>query len=129
VAGVITLDAVVLIALLDASDAHHDAAFDVLTTHADEELVISPINLAEILVRAAQRGREMELMADVDAIGVRVVPLPDDAPLRLARLRASTGIKMPDCCALLTAEQTGSRLASFDDKLRTAALGRGIALV
>jgi predicted nucleic acid-binding protein len=89
----------------------------------------SPINLAEILVRAAQRGREMELMADVDAIGVRVVPLPDDAPLRLARLRASTGIKMPDCCALLTAEQTGSRLASFDDKLRTAALGRGIALV
>ncbi|HMR50078.1 MAG TPA: PIN domain-containing protein [Arachnia sp.] len=125
----IALDAGVLIAVLDASDIHHDAAVALLTEHADEELVIGPINLAEILVPAAQHGSEAELLADIEALGVSAVPLPDDAALRLARLRASSGVKMPDCCVLLTAEQTGSQVASFDERLRAAAARRGIALV
>ncbi|MFT3886630.1 MAG: type II toxin-antitoxin system VapC family toxin [Arachnia sp.] len=128
-ARVIALDAGVLIAVLDASDVHHTAAVALLTENVDDELFIGPVTLAEILVRAAQQGREGELLADIEALDLHVVPLPDDAALRLARLRASSGAKMPDCCVLLTAEQTGSRLASFDERLRAAAAHRGITLV
>jgi len=48
---------------------------------------------------------------------------------KLARLRAATGLKMPDCCVLLAVETTTARLATFDDRLRKAATARDIDTV
>ena len=56
-------------------------------------------------------------------------PLPEAAALRLADLRAMTGLKMPDCCALLTAEHRGARLATFDNALGRAAGTRGLTVI
>lgn len=125
----IALDAGVLIGLFDASHAHHSAAETLIEDHLDEELTIGPLNLAEVLVGAVRDGREDDMLADLRALAVRVTPLPDDAPARLARLRAATRAKMPDCCVLLTAEQTNARVATFDAALRDAARSRGFATV
>jgi predicted nucleic acid-binding protein len=49
-------------------------------------------------------------------------------PVRLALLRAETGLKLPDCCVLLAAEQSGAAVATFDDRLAGAVTRRGLRL-
>jgi predicted nucleic acid-binding protein len=52
------------------------------------------------------------------------LPFPPDTAIRLAQLRADTGLTMPDCCVLLAAEHLGAGVASCDDRLVRAARGR-----
>lgn len=125
----VVLDAAVVIALLDSTDAHHDAATRLLLDHAAADFVMSPINHGEVLVGPARHGRLDEAVARIEALGVTIEPVPRDAGQQLARLRAETGCKMPDCCALLAARQRGGLVATFDDRLRRSAqhLGLGVA--
>jgi predicted nucleic acid-binding protein len=118
---VITLDASVVIAHLYPLHPHHDVATAYLRASVDEELLIHSLNLAEVLVGGVKAGRRQELLSDLQAIGIRVADRADGEPLRLASLRADTGLKLPDCCALDTALLTGSTLATFDDTLAKAA--------
>ncbi len=37
---------------------------------------------------------------DLRAAGIDAAPHDPDEPLRLAELRATTGLKLPDCCVL-----------------------------
>jgi hypothetical protein len=37
-------------------------------------------------------------------------------PVKLAHLRASTNLTMPECCVILAAEDAHARVASFDDR-------------
>jgi predicted nucleic acid-binding protein len=127
---VIVLDARVLIAMLTPTDVHHRAARELLSPAIidDEELMINPVTLAEVLVLPAREGRAGEVRDLVlNELGVIEVPFPVRAALLLAQLRA-TGIKMPDCCVLMTAMEIGATLASFDDRLRRAATDHGITV-
>jgi predicted nucleic acid-binding protein len=123
---VIVLDASVLIAHLDATDLHHERASALLHDAADEALAASPITLAEVLVGPARAGKVDYATAVLHDLDVTSVPLLEDAPVRLAMLRAGTGLKMPDCCVLLVAEQTHGALATFDDRLAASAAERGL---
>jgi predicted nucleic acid-binding protein len=125
---VIVLDASVLIAHLDATDLHHERASGLLHDAADEALAASPITLAEVLVGPARKGKVDRGRAVLHDLDVTTVPLLDDAPVRLAMLRAGTGLRMPDCCVLLAGEQTHGAVATFDDRLATAAIERGLAV-
>ena len=120
----ITLDASVVIAHLQPRDPHHQAATAFLLANADEPLLIHSLNLAEILVGGVKAGRGPELYDDLRGIGIRVADRPEGEPLRLAALRVETGLKLPDCCALDTALISGSTLATFDDRLASAARTR-----
>lgn len=113
----ITLDASLLIAHLNPRDQHHRAATEFLRDSAGEELVIHSLNLAEVLVGGVRAGRGQEMLTDLEAMGVGVAPRQDGEPLRLANLRAGSGLKLPGCCALDTALTTGSTLATVDDGL------------
>ncbi|WP_169747951.1 type II toxin-antitoxin system VapC family toxin [Pseudonocardia acaciae] len=117
----ITLDACVVIAHLSPRDPHHRAATDYLRRSVSEDFVIHPLNLAEVLAGGVRAGRGQEMLADLEAIGIREAERQAGEPLRLANLRLRTGLKMPDCCALDTAMTTGSTLATFDDALAAAA--------
>lgn len=117
----ITLDASVLIAHLSPADSHHHLATEYLLEASSEDLVIHSLNLAEVLVGGVRVGRGQEMLTDLEAIGIRVADRPDGEPLRLASLRATSGLKLPDCCALDTALTTGSTLATFDAALAKAA--------
>lgn len=125
----IALDAGVLIALFDANDAHHAAAEEIFAANPSEPMTIGPINQAEVLVRAARENRDQQMLADLRALGITTTALPDDAATRLARLRANTRSRMPDCCVLLTAEQTSARVATFDEGLQESARSIGLAVV
>lgn len=124
----IVLDASVLIAHLDGADAHHDEATDLLVSAAEDDLVASPITLAEVLVGPAWSGELHRATAALDLLGVGVVALDADAPTKLALLRAGTGLKLPDCCVILAAETAGAALATFDRGLADAAGKHGISV-
>ena len=125
----IVLDACVLIAHLDASDAHHDRAFELLQGLAEESLAASALTLAEVLVGPARAGGLERAGAALRVLAVETVPIGSDAPAALAGLRAATGLRLPDCCALLAAEQVRGGLATFDDRLAAAARERGMPVL
>lgn len=123
----IVLDASVLIAHLDASDPHHDAATARLTEVADYGFGASSITLAETLVAPARTGRVHAARAALESIDVTELPLPPTAAERLAILRAETQLKLPDCCVLLAAEDVNSPILTFDARLERVAAQRGLS--
>lgn len=126
------VDASVLIAYFDANDAHHDAAANVLAEAVREDLVASAMTIAELLVVPARVGDDALRMAQEAFTRLEIVdePFPEDAAVRLARLRADSGLKMPDCCVLLAADTAGAeRVATFDARLAKAARERGLEVI
>lgn len=120
----IVLDASVLIAYLDESDVHHVQALTVLST--TERYRIHTLTLAEVLVRPTREGRAAELINKVTAIGIGELERAPDEARQLADMRASTPLKMPDCCVLMAATAHAASLASFDERLRDVARRRGL---
>jgi predicted nucleic acid-binding protein len=115
---VIVVDASVLIAHLDERDALHDRAEQALMRAADQPLGCSTVTLAEVLVGPARRGRLAVARAALGELDVAEIPFGDDAPVRLAGLRAETGLKLPDCCVLLAAQDAGAgSILTFDELL------------
>lgn len=120
----IVLDASVLIAHFGAGDPHAADALEILDT--EEELAIHPLTLAEVLVRPAGQGRAAAVREQIALLGVDVLDFSADHALLLAELRASTGLRMPDCCVLLAAMTTSSSVATFDRRLADVAAQLGI---
>jgi predicted nucleic acid-binding protein len=126
---VIVLDASVLIAHLDGRDPHHEPAVELLRAHAMELLGASQISLAETLVAPARAGRLEDAQEALEKLSVRELAFGYDASPRLASLRAETGLKLPDCCVLLTAKDHHGGIASFDRDMCQRARGLGIPVV
>lgn len=127
----ITLDAGVLIALFNAKDAHHEAAMKLLdaATRRDDLLYMNPLSQAEVLVKAAQQGSEKIYYEKIVSIGVVTLAAPTDTGVWLAQLRARTGLKLPDCAVILTAQQSGSKIATFDHRLAREARALGVTVL
>jgi predicted nucleic acid-binding protein len=123
---VIVLDACVLIAHLDNNDAHHEAAHSLLSELAGQPKQINVLTLAEVLVAPARAGRRRAAQEILERLHIGIAALPADSAGNLAELRAASGLKMPDCCTLLTAEHSAADLATFDDRLRRVARERGL---
>ncbi len=117
------LDASALIAFLDPSDALHGDAVTRVLTLDSRRLLVSPITHAEILVGPTRAGTIAATQAALGLLGVKEVALPDDAAPRLAELRVTTGLRLPDCCVILAAQQSECTVLSFDHRL-LAAVGR-----
>lgn len=124
----IVLDASVLIAHLERSDGHHDRATQLLASVADEEFRISPLTLAEVLVGPARTHQLRAAQAALRALDLSTIPLIEDAPVRLATLRATTRLRLPDCCVLLAAETSGGAVATFDNQLAAATAELGLSV-
>lgn len=90
----------------------------------------SSVTIAEILVGPGRTGQLDDAEALLTLLGIRQVPLGSDAPSRLAQLRAESGLKLPDCCVLLAAQDAAAEaVATFDDRLIKAARDLGFELV
>lgn len=123
----IVLDASVVIAHFSPRDAHARRAFEVLDT--EDDLALHPLTLSEFLTRPVRDNRQGEALEMIDRIGVsRWIPDYDE-PLRVAQLRVTTGLKLPDCCVLSAAVASGSALATFDMRLADAARGQGVSVI
>jgi predicted nucleic acid-binding protein len=126
---VIVLDASVLIGHLDGNDPHHRNSRALLEGSGISQLGASSISLAETLVAPARAGR-LEIARDaLQRLGVAELALGVGAPEELARLRADTGCKLPDCCVLLAAKRHEGAVASFDADLARAARAVGLEVV
>lgn len=124
----IVLDASVLIAHFEATDAHHDRATRLLLDVADEQLAASPLTLAEVLVGPARVGRMAQAQAALRDLGVTSIPLDEAAPSELASLRAGTRLRLPDCCVLLAAVSVRAAVGTFDQRLAATAAALGHAV-
>lgn len=87
------------------------------------------LTLAEVLVVPARTGRMEAVQSALRELEMNELPFPSDTAVRLARLRVSTGLKMPGCCVLLAAEDGHATVASFDDRLVQAAENRDLTVL
>lgn len=117
----IVLDASAVIAFLDPSDALHSDAVATLCSLGPQDFGLSPITHAEILVGPTRAGTLEPTRAALAALRVSEVALPADAAPRLASLRAETQLKLPDCCVILAAAQSGAAVLTFDRRLAAVA--------
>jgi predicted nucleic acid-binding protein len=128
VAGVIVLDANVLIGFLDDADPHHEATVELLDRQFVDGFASSVLTVAEALVHPTRVQRQDAALSSLLTIGVRIIPLNGDDAMHLAAVRNTYRIRMPDAVALHTAITTGSQLATFDDALMSAARSAGVVL-
>jgi predicted nucleic acid-binding protein len=124
----IILDASVLIGHLDGRDRHHHQATKLLVANAGTSLGASSISLAETLVAPARSDRIDAARDALERLAVTELPFGSGAPQRLALLRAETGLKLPDCCVLLAAQDHDGVVASFDTNLCRSAQALGLAV-
>lgn len=127
-AQVTIVDASVLIAHLDVDDASHERAGKALAD-ATGRLLASALTFAEVLAGPARCGKAEDVSLTLrHGLGVDAVPFDEHSPVRLAELRALTGLSLPDCCVLLAAEHAeASEILTFDARLARAATELGLS--
>ncbi len=105
--AIVVVDASIVIALLDAGDAHHAAAVAALGETGRERLILPASAYAEILVDPWRRGLDAVAVIRrlVTDLGIHIEPLTPDIAERAARLRAHHGaLRLPDALVLATAD-------------------------
>ena len=107
--GLTVLDAGVVIAVLDAGDAHHAVAATALTEARDrgDELVIPVSAYAECLVSPSRTGQAAIATVDrfLDGLPARVEPVTRVIGAAAASLRGAHGqsLRLPDALVVATA--------------------------
>ena len=125
----IVLDASVLIAHLDSSDSFHSQARRLLDEVGPESLGASSITLAEVFVAPVRLNQLDRVQSAIDALEIRELELGEGCSTRLAELRATTGLKMPDCCVIASSESKEWKVATFDRSLARVADGLGFQVL
>jgi len=129
--GLSVVDAGVVIAGLDARDAHHAAASRAFEAARDrgDAFVLPASAYAEILVRPAARGEAIvaRLDAALDALPAAVADATRDIARRAATLRARhASLRLPDALVIATAvELDADHLLTTDRRWKTL---RGLGL-
>jgi predicted nucleic acid-binding protein len=107
--GLTVLDAGIVVAALDSSDAHHAASVDALrVSRASGDALIVPASAyAEALVGPSRRGAEAVATVDafLDALPAAVEPATREVAREASALRARHGraLRLPDALVLATA--------------------------
>lgn len=115
-------DTDVVIAALDRSDAHHQAATRLVAelSAAESVLLLSLINYAETLVRPAQDEASLRVaVRAIEAMGIALVPPTPAIARDAARLRG-LNISLADGFAVATARARAASVASFDQRVLRA---------
>jgi len=121
--GLIVLDAGVVIAILDARDAHHGAAAEAVSgaLAAGDRLVLPASAFAEVMV--APSGRSKGAVATVDAfldsLPAAVEPATREVAAVAAALRSRHGprLRLPDALVAATATVLGAdRIITTDSR-------------
>jgi predicted nucleic acid-binding protein len=108
------LDAGVIIAILDSSDAHHAAAREAVTQARSrgDDLAIPASAYAEVLVGPYRQSASMAAKVDdfLAALPARVEPATREVARAAAKLRAQHGTKLrlPDALVVATAIDLGA---------------------
>jgi predicted nucleic acid-binding protein len=108
------VDAGILIAALDASDAHHAASVEALRGRREsgDAVVVPASAYAEALVGPSRRGADAVATVDafLDALPASIEPATRQVAREAAALRARHGraLRLPDALVLATAAVIGA---------------------
>ena len=127
-AGVVVLDASVVIGYLNAKDSHHAWVLNLLEQHIDDQLVVSALTHAEYLVVPTRDGRTAEALMKLLDFDLDVEQLDERAAVGLARVRVESELRMPDATVVHTALMRNASLATTDRVLGDAARRLGIVV-
>ena len=122
--GRVALDADVVIAFLDPSDAQHRRAVEILGAHlaSGDDVLIAATVYAEVVVRPLQHGTDATVDEFLAAIGVHVVDIDRTLARRAAELRARHGaLRLPDALSLATALAHDAEFLTLDRALQRIA--------
>jgi predicted nucleic acid-binding protein len=84
---------------------------------------MSAINLGEIIYatkRAFGDQKKIEVLAHVERLGIRILPVPNDLVFRAAEYKASFSMSFADCFALASAVEHRAVLVTGDPEFREA---------
>ncbi len=115
------LDAGIIIAILDASDAHHAAAREalMLARSRGDELAVPASAYAEVLVGPYRQGASAVAKVDefLASLPARVEPATREICASAASLRAQHGtrLRLPDALVVATAVKLGAALLLTTD--------------
>jgi predicted nucleic acid-binding protein len=126
----LVLDADVLIGALDGTDQHHFETRELFASwwEQDARLLISVVNLTEVLVAPAADAEQLRLAREaITALGVEIHKPGAGIGVQAARLRGRHPISLADAYCLATAKQANGAVASFDRKVLRAAVNEGIS--
>jgi predicted nucleic acid-binding protein len=106
--AVVVLDAGIVVAVLDASDGHHDTATHALRQARDagHTLILPASAYAEVLVAPLRAGEQQAHRVDdfLDAVPIDVRAATRSICRHAARLRAEHGrLRLPDALVVATA--------------------------
>lgn len=127
-AEVVVLDASALIALASSKDPHHKWALDMFRDTASFDLQITSVSQAEAMVHPARNGKLDRFHKLVSGLGVEVRAVEGEDAAKLASLRVSTSLKMPDVCVLNQAIKVQGSIATTDKELAKAANTKGVGV-
>jgi len=106
--------------------ANAAAAYELLDT--EDELIIHPLTLSECAVGPARSGQLATFRRQLVNLGVEVWQPDNEHYFRMASLRASTTLKLPDCCVVDCARTKSATLATFDVRLAAIARSLGVTV-
>jgi predicted nucleic acid-binding protein len=120
----VVLDSSVVIAFLNPEDRHHKSARREIA-RAQAHFKISTITVTESMVAAAAQSDAVskEFLADLDNHFGPFIVLDGEIAMAAAKLRAKTGLAVPDAIISASARATGAILWTFDKALAKAHSG------
>ena len=124
----IVLDTGILIACAKPDDAHHRGVTRFLSEFSGEPFSVTPITLAEALIHPVRGDVVGETLKVLMPLGLHVTEVNEFDAAAFARVRAATGLKMPDALVIHTAERYGGSVATTDARLAAAAESRGLVV-
>ena len=103
-------------------------------THLRENChtLLMPTKRTRHLITETDQVARAQRLADahtaLQRLAIHTVALTDDSPARLASLRATTRLRLPDCCILLAAQDAGTGVTIFtcDEQLAATAVSLGL---
>jgi predicted nucleic acid-binding protein len=120
----VALDADVVIAFLDPSDAQHQHAVELLREHlaGGAGMLLAATVYAEVIVKPLQHGTDGTVDQLLAAVGANVVDVDRALARRAAQLRGRhSGLRLPDALSLATALVNDARLLTLDRALQRIA--------
>ena len=104
-------------------EAGHEKAARMLAQamRSGTPMYMNAINLGEIVYstkRAFGDQKKIEVLAHVERLGFRILPVPNDLVFRAAEYKASFSMSFADCFALASAVEHGAVLVTGDPEFR-----------
>jgi predicted nucleic acid-binding protein len=127
-AQVVVLDASALIALVSPKDPHHKWAVEMFRDTTSFDLQMSALTYAEILVHPARAGKAERFLKLIAGLVMEITAIEETDSGKLASLRATTNLKMPDVVVLHQAMKVKGSIATTDQKLAKVAKDKGVGV-